>query len=192
MITDVQPVNGAGLRLLFAPARTYRELVATATGSPWWGSARRLLLISLVIGTSVTMAATESVHAGDVLAMTFWWSMAPLIQLLGAVVLVRSVRNRPVATSRGVELMLAAHVLWSLWLLGIVPLIALDARRALLIGSLLPVIPWRMVLLYHFCRTVLGCSRIGAVARTVLHQSVIVAVILVYVAWAVAYSARTG
>jgi hypothetical protein len=88
--------------------------------------------------------------------------------------------------------MLAAHVPWSLWLLGSAPLILLDARRGILVGSLILVVLWRGVLLYHFCRTVLGCSRPGSLTRTVLHQGAIVAAIVAYVTWGIAFAARTA
>lgn len=177
-----------------APVRTYNRLLAAPDSSPWRGIARRLVLIALVIGTSVSLAATASVGIGVVLQATLWWSVAPLIQLLLATGVVLSVRDRPVGPVRAVELMLAGHVPWSLWLLAMAPVVASGLNdRAFLVAvglSLLVVIAWRAVLLYHFCRIVLGCSPTRALVRTSLHQAMVLAIIIAYAGWAVGLPAR--
>jgi hypothetical protein len=182
------------LTLALAPARTYARLRSAPASPVWRGLARRLVLIALVIGTSVTLAATASAGIALVAQATLWWSVAPLLQLLLATAVVLSAHDRPIPWARGVELMLAAHVPWSLWLLAMVPLVAAGLRgRVFLITmglSLAGVVVWRAVLLYHFCRIALGRSRAGAIVRTLLHQATVIALLLMYAAWAIALPAR--
>jgi hypothetical protein len=187
---------GADVRLLFSPARTYRELLIAPSPSPWRHVARRFVLIAAVIGTSVALSTTTSVAARVVASTTAWWSVAPLIQIGAATLLVLSTRSRPVTLARGVELMVAGHAPWSLWLLAMGACFAAGAGGSTfrLAGgiSLLAVLLWRYLLLYHFCRVILACNRAAAILRTTLHQAAILALLFVYVSWAIALTARTS
>lgn len=186
---------GADIRLVFSPVSTYRDLLAT-DHAPGWHILRRFLLIALVIGTSASLAATASVDARLVLTTSFWWSFAPLIQIVAAAVLVLSMRERPVSLARGVELMIAGHAPWSLWLLAVAAAVAAGASGGLLLITaglaLLAVLIVRYVLVYHFCRTVLTCTRTAALLRATLHQAAIAALIITYVCWAIAFVARVA
>jgi hypothetical protein len=190
-MTGLRDLAGADARLLFTPRSTYRELLAR----PWRPgmAGRRPALILLVLGTSIAFAATRSLTLPLLLDTIIWWSVVPLLQFCFALVLVLSAGQRVTGALHAVDLMFAAHLPWSLWLLGAAGFLALGGAvvpaRTVLV--LLPfVLGWRAVLLYHFCRVVLACDRRGALLRTAVHQTAVFTALFAFVAWAISLEAR--
>lgn len=144
-------------------------------------------LIALVIGTSVTVSATERVTASLVVFGIAGWSFVPLLQLLTGLLLVRgSALPRMELLIRYFQL----HRPWSLWILAVhavlllIP-IARHFQQWVVMTLLLPML-WTMGLLLRFCRDELQLEGWRAVRRVALHQSVTYAAVFVYVFVAVA------
>jgi hypothetical protein len=184
------------LSLLLSPGHAYSNLRAQPNAYDGWYVLRYPLLISLVLGTSVALAATASVDIPLVLSAALSWSVAPIVQMVGATLLVLSVRNRPMTVARGVDSMLAGHVPWSLWLLAMGACLALGAGRDMfwpVAGvALLAVMIWRAFLVYSFLHYGLGCTRVAAASRTALHQLAMWTVLVAFIAWAIGLPARVS
>ncbi len=184
------------MSLILSPRRAYSDARGQSQSFASWQLLRHPLLISLVLGTSVALAATASVDIPLVLSAALWWSIAPIVQMVGATVLVLSVRDRPVTVTRGVDLMMAGHVPWSLWLLGMAAWVALGAILSrfwqLAAAALLAVMLWQAFLVYCFLRYGLGCTRAASALRTILHQCAMWAALLAFIGWAIGFLARVS
>ena len=146
----------------------------------------RMALVALVIGTSVTVSATERVTAGLVLAGILGWSFVPALQLLTGLLLVRGARP-PV---RLLDRYFAMHWPWSLWILSaqatllMVPIVR-SAGWWVAITTVVPIL-WTVRLLFAFCRRELGLERLHAWRRVLVHQTATYLLVLAYVTFAVA------
>jgi hypothetical protein len=184
------------LSLLVSPRRAYSTLRTQPQQYDGPYVLRYPLLISLVLGTSVALAATASVDIPLVLSAALSWSVAPIVQMVGATLLVLSVRDRPVTVTRGIDLMLKGHVPWSLWLLAMGACLALGAGRDTfwpLAGvALIAVMIWRAFLVYCFLHDGLGCTRLASASRTALHQLAMWTVLVAFIAWAIGLPARVS
>ncbi len=182
--------------MILSPRRAYSNLRVQSEPFAAWYVLRYPLLASLVLGTSITLAATASVDIPLVVSASLSWGVAPIIQMIGATVLVLSVRERPVTVIRGVDGMMAGHVPWSLWLLSMGACLALgassDTFRQLAAVALIGVMFWRAFLVFCFLRYGLGCTRGASAWRTVLHQSAMWSVLLLFFAWAIGLPARVS
>ena len=76
----------------------------------------RMALIALLIGTSLSAAATERVDIWLVLSATLAWSFVPVLQLLTGLVLVQ---GTALDWRRALEAYFATHWPWSLWIVGV-------------------------------------------------------------------------
>jgi hypothetical protein len=147
----------------------------------------QMALIALVIGTSLSVAATERVTISLVVAGTLGWSFVPVLQLLTGVLLIRGTRvDRPAALERYFD----THWPWSLWILtSSAVLLMIPVTRAFGLWTALtagvPVI-WTVRLLLGYCRTVLHLSTAQARLRVALHQILTYAITLAYINAAVA------
>jgi hypothetical protein len=179
---------------ILSPRRAYSDFRVQSQPFPGWYVLRHPLLISLVIGTSIALAATASIDIPLVLSASLSWSVPPIIQMAGAAVLVLSVRERPVTVARGIDGLMAGHVPWSLWLLGMGACLAFGVSREtfvrLAVVALIVVIFWRAFLVFCFLRHGLDCSRVGAAVRTVLHQAVMWTLLFLFIEWAIGLPAR--
>ena len=146
-----------------------------------------MVLIALVVGTSVSVSATERVTISLVAAAAIGWSFVPLAQLFTGLVLIRG--------SAGERLPLlnryfATHRPWSLWIITLhfALLTSAVARQLGLWSTVTAVVPfvWTIWLLRRFCRDELGVEGRYAWLRVAVHQSVTYAVVLAYVFVAVA------
>lgn len=181
------------MSLILSPRRAYSKLRAQSEPFAGWYVLRYPLIVSLVLGASIALAATASVDIPLVVSASLSWSVAPVIQMIGATVLVLSVHDRPVTVTCGVDRMLAGHVPW---LLGMGACLALGASRdtfwqlatVTLIGAML----WRAFLVFCFLRYGLGCTRGASALRTLLHQSAMWSVLFVFIAWAIGMPARVS
>lgn len=148
---------------------------------------RQMALIAAIVGTSVTVTATEHVDIWLVVAGVAGWSFVPVLQLVTGVILVRGSRV-PVATA--LEHYFATHWPWSLTIL--------TAHAALL------VVPWfrghafwlvglavfpvlaTIRLLLAVCRGPLRMDPRQARRRVVEHQLLTLFLIVLYVQLATA------
>ena len=146
-----------------------------------------MVLVAAIIGTSVTVTATEHVDAWLVLSGTLGWSFVPLLQLATGLVLVRGSRER---MSHALGRYFATHRPWSLWILAVhATLLLVPPLRgyslALVATAAVPI--WLTIrLLIRVCQESVGLPRPAALRRVAEHQALTVALIVVYVQFAVA------
>lgn len=149
-----------------------------------------MVLVSLIIGTATTAAATGRVTLSLVVSGALGWSFVPVLQLLTGSILVRGPQgDRP----RLLEHYFALHWPWSLWLLAYHGALLLLPTRAL--GTwlaLTAVVPIAVTarLLLRFTRSRVTADRRAAIRRVVLHQAITYGVFLAYAAAAVALWSR--
>jgi hypothetical protein len=147
----------------------------------------RMALVALVIGTSVTVSATERVTLPLVVAGTIGWSFVPLLQLLTGLVLIRGAdRER----TKSLDRYFTTHWPWSLWILAVHAVFLMTpAARSIGLGlavtAAVPII-WTVKLLLGFCRSELGMDRGQSRRRVALHQALTYLLVVGYVSFAVA------
>ena len=147
-----------------------------------------MALIALVIGTSVTVAATERVDFSLLVAGSFGWSFVPVLQLMTGLLLIARTNRLP--RRRALEAYFALHWPWSLWMLSAAVLLLVlppvrDYSFALILTSLVAMV-WTIFLLIGFCREQLAMTTHQARWRVALHQVVTIGVAILYVSYAVA------
>lgn len=154
------------------PAQAYAEYARSRTHHAPWSALRRIAFVALIQGVAIAMAATQTVAAPVVASLAACWSAALAVQLLAAVILIRSARTRTIPVSGALDLFYLGHAPWSLWLL----------TCAAAFTWLLPYFTWIVLLtmvvpvaltariVIAFAQHVLGLSRREALRRTMLHQ----------------------
>jgi hypothetical protein len=98
-------------------------------------------------------------------------------------------RRRPIGLRAALDLFFVGHAPWSLWLLVMAGLLALALPYGIFVfPDLIPflltgVVPlvWTAVILFAFCRTVLGLGRSGAWIAVLLYEGVVWSIAVVYV-----------
>lgn len=147
----------------------------------------RMSLAALVIGTSVTVSATERLTLPLILAGWIGWSFVPVLQLLTGLLLVRGRNGRRVTRLDGY---FATQWPWALWIIALhAAFLIVPAARPM--GTLLAVtavapIAMTIRLLLAFCRDRLAMDRAHAWRRVGLHQAATYLLIGAYVWLAVA------
>ena len=151
-----------------------------------------MALVALVIGTSVTAAATERVTISLVLTSALAWAFVPIMQLGTGIWLVRTAgvsRSVPV-----LERYFDTHRPWSLFLLAAhAVLLAWPASHAFALLFLpLAGIPIGLTVLSlnALCREQLGMPAAAARRAVWIHQAFTYLVVIAYGAWAGAYLPR--
>ncbi len=152
----------------------------------------QMALVALVIGTSVTAAATERVALSLVVTSAPAWAFVPLLQLGTGLWLVRGVgRGRRVGA---LERYFDTHRPWSLFILAVhAVLLAWPASRAsaLMFFPLAAVpIGFTVLGLTAMCREALGMSSSASRRMVLTHQTVTYLMVAAYAAWASAYLPR--
>jgi hypothetical protein len=152
----------------------------------------RMALVALVIGTGVTVSATERVTVSLVLAGAIGWSFVPVLQALTGILLVSGRRAAGSAHGLGAALdrYFATGWPWSLWILSVFgAFLVVPAIRSLgwllVTTAVLPMF-WTVRLMLALCRKDLGMERGPAWRRVAFHQLVTYLLVLAYVAVAVA------
>jgi hypothetical protein len=167
------------IRVMVAPFATYRRLLGGPLPGGWRTVLRRPALMALVIGGFVTVTNTGDLLPTLLVGTTVFWLWVPLLQLLIATPLMALARRRQARLAPAVDLFFVGHGPWSLWLLGLTLVMMLRIPEGLrdlgevvpmLLSALLP-IAWTCVILFAFCRTVLGLSGWLAAGWTVLYQA---------------------
>lgn len=148
---------------------------------------RQMVLIAAIIGTSVSVTATERVDIWLVLAGLLGWSFVPLLQLATGLVLVRG-SQVPVAAA--LEHYFATHWPWSLAILAahaallMIPWIR--GHAFWLVGLAVPAVFFTIRLLLVFCAGPLRMQPRQARRRVAEHQLLTLLIILLYVQLATA------
>jgi hypothetical protein len=174
------------VRIAFAPAATYRELLALDGQVGWLRALERPAFVVFLIGTLVSIAATGRVSFGLVASTAIAWSFAVALQLaLGAILIASAPAGRP-RLLRALDLWFAGHLPWSLWFLLATLIVVLVPSAPLgpILASTLLAIAWTAAIAAAFCRTVLGTTRQGSWLRAAIHQVLMVVLVLGYVSWA--------
>ena len=151
-----------------------------------------MALLALIIGTSVSAAATERVTIVQVLTSAVAWAFVPVIQLATGLWLVRNAAaGRRVAA---LEHYFATHRPWSLFILSVHAVLLgwTPSRRFALLYLPLAAIPIAMtvIALTRICRDLLGMTAAGARRAVAIHQAITYLVVATYAAWASAYLPR--
>jgi hypothetical protein len=154
---------------------------------------RRPALVALVFGTVVALVTTGRADPRLVASTTLYWSFVPILQLVAAVALVRSSRQRP-PMAEAIDALFAANGPWALWLVALAgwAVSAPPVARPMfwiLAAALVP-LAWTPFLVLAFCRKVLGDPLRAALLKTALHQAAMLLSFLVYVANAIAFAPR--
>jgi hypothetical protein len=144
-------------------------------------------LMALVMGTAAAVLGTGRVTVPLLASTTLVWSFVPVVQLLTGLVFVRR-SNRP--TAEALAAYFSTGTPWSVWILTVTGAALLwpdlwSRLLWLLPTTLIPIVLtsralWRLRWLE------LGDSSGSALRRVVLHQSLTQAIIVAYIAWAVA------
>jgi hypothetical protein len=179
------------VRLLWAPAATYREIYSAAAAplqASRWSLAARASVAPTIAGVATGVSATGRVSWSLVLSGIVCWSFLAAIQCLTAAMLIGR-RGRSIGYWRAFELFFLGHAAWSLWLIaaGAYLLVAPEPvrREELVILTAIVPLSWTAVLIFAYCREILRLDRKPAAMRTAVHQSLTVLIIVAYVAWAI-------
>jgi hypothetical protein len=189
-------IASPAFRAMSKPRDTYAEALHAPGSERMWAAARRPCLVALIQGIAISMAATESVALPVVASVTAYWAPAVLVQVLAALVLIRSGPTfasgsqagsaRRVPLARALDLFFLGHAPWSLWLLlsaGVVivaPSVSM-LRWIVMAGMIVPAAVTARIVA-AFSQVVLGCTRRESVRRTILHQGLTLGVLVVYIA----------
>lgn len=175
------------LDVLVSPVRAYREHVRRAAPAGLAAALERPLLVALVQGVAISMAATQSVAAPLVASVTAYWSIAVLVQFVAALVLIRPAFARgSVPVTQALDLFFLGHAPWSLWLLFSAGVMAFAPsawwlRWIALAGMIVPAVLTARIVA-AFGEVVLGYTRRESVRHTMVHQAVTVGLFVVYLA----------
>jgi hypothetical protein len=143
-----------------------------------------------MLGPLNATAAAGHVSASLVASEIVAWSFIPILQLLTGGGLVASAGRRRVSFPRAVELLFAAHLPWSLWLVATTVFQTFRPDPYIVIGSGAVPIAVTVVLLLAFGREVLCLTGREAKVRVAVHQAATVLLILVYIELATRLSIR--
>lgn len=146
-----------------------------------------MALVALIIGAAVTVASTERTDVPLVVGGFFGWLFVPALQLLTGLLVIH---GTPLSRLSTLEGYFALHWPWSLWILaaaGLTLVVPAVRAHAAWVGVTAAVaVVWTVRLLVRFCEQTLRLSRRAAYRRVALHQAVTLALILVYVQFAIA------
>jgi hypothetical protein len=183
--TGVRSVEWAVMR---SPARAYEALTASSPEPQLLSTIGRPIVAAMVIGAAMTVSASDSLD-GAFPRATIAWSFAVVLQAVAGLVLIASAPEPRVSRGRALDLLFAANGPWMLWLAGftlwteLTPVFGRPVHTAL--WSLLVPGAWTALLMYRYCRSVLGVTGAGARRRTILHQSATWLLFAAYFFWAV-------
>ena len=174
---------------MLSPTRAYAAYAPAHTRTGLWIAIRRPLFVALLLGVTIAMSATHTVAAPVVVSVSICWTVAVLVQLITALIVVGSSSRRAMPLSRALDLFFLGHAPWSLWLLVVGGMATwtpdLVNTLTVVLTMLVPAaLTTRIVA--AFSAVVLGTSRRAAVTRAALHHTITWIAILVLFAAAVA------
>ena len=145
-----------------------------------------MVLVTLVIGTSLSVVSTERIDIFLVLSTSVSWAFVPVLQLLTGSILVRGVSGKVEAFAA----YFGTHTPWSLWIITLHALFLVvgPARDAALWLGLTAIVPATLTvrLLLALCEREYGLSRHLARRRVAVHQLASYSLVGLYLNFAVA------
>jgi hypothetical protein len=162
------------LDLIVAPRDTYAALARVPGRASMLTALRRPLLVAVVLGVSVAIAATRRVSPALVISTTLAWSYVVVLQLAIALPLVSRGARHTVGLARAVDLFFAAHAPWSMFALAAAAWGPSQGGRPLWPLALAAVAPITLTprIVVAFFTEVLAMDRRGALRMTVAHQTI--------------------
>jgi len=156
------------------PRATYADLVRERVRGSALTAVRRPLLVVVVIGVSVSIAATGRATPALVVATTVSWSYIVLLQLLIAVPLISQGARRTVGLARAIDLFFAGHAPWSLLALAAAVWTPSAAGRPFWPLAVLTIVPILLTprIVSAFFLEVLGLEWGAARRAAIVHQAV--------------------
>ena len=179
------------MALAIRPFPAYRQLVAADVSTGWRDVFGRVFFTVILNGAVIAVCATGRAPFELVASVSIYWSFAAALQLLAGMLLVRSARTLAVPMARALDLFLLGHAPWSLWLLALSAFFAIDygaspvpfsGARPLLATAVIPIV-WTAVIVSAFGRSVLRLSPRAAIARAVLHQTLLWGATILFFTW---------
>ncbi|MEO6213494.1 MAG: hypothetical protein ABIP65_07680 [Vicinamibacterales bacterium] len=147
----------------------------------------RMALVTMVLATSMSVAATGRVTVALLVSGVLCWSFIPALQLASGLLFLRGSR---VDRGRALDGYFATHRFWSLWLLAMASFVLLlpQPGRSTLPLALTGVVPAALTIrgLMRFSRDALGDSSATAWRRVARHQAATFIVLVIYVELSVA------
>ena len=161
------------LALIVAPRQTYARLANDGTRVSWAAALRRPLLVAVIIGVSLAIAATGTVAPALVLSTTLTWSYIVLLQLAIALPLLAPGARRTVGVARGLDLFFAGHAPWSFFALATAAMSSLTIGKSLSFVGALALAPIILTprIVAAFFREVLQADARTARRLTAAHQA---------------------
>jgi len=162
------------LGLLLYPRATYAALVRARVAASAITAVRRPLLAAIVIGVSVSIAATGRATPGLVAATTISWSYIVLLQLAIAVPLIAGRVRGTIGLARAIDLFFAGHAPWSLFALAAAAWAPSQVGRPTWPLALVLLVPLWLTprIVSSFFAEVLGLDRRAARRAAIVHQAV--------------------
>jgi hypothetical protein len=181
--------TSAALKVMLHPRNEYARLVAQPDDGAWLRALRLPALLAVMLGLLNATAAAGHVSASLVASEIVAWSFIPILQLMTGAGLIASGARR-VTFPRAVELLFAAHLPWSLWLVVATAFQTVRPDPEIVIGSGVVPMAGTAVLLLAFGREVLCLTGRQARVRVFAHQAVTVLLIVAYIELATRLSVR--
>lgn len=170
---------------MLAPAREYARLASIGRQPTVLRAISRPALSLLILGAASAIATTGRADLQVVLSGALCWGFVVVIQMLAALLLVRSNPNRRLHAYRSLELWFLAHGPWSLWTLAAAAVAfsipGIVSLELMLLSALAPTL-WTAALVFAYCRQVRGATPARALGLTAVHQGVTWALIIGYLA----------
>jgi hypothetical protein len=158
-----------------APRAAFALLKARQGRSTWLRALIRPAIVWIVLGASLTIAATGHIAAGSFLPTLRWWSVVPIGQVIVAFSLVRGQAAREIGVPRALDLFFTGHAPWSLWLIVSAAYAAftMPTRSTLMpiVAAAIVALVWTEVILVAYCQEILRLAPRDALRRTLLHQA---------------------
>ena len=171
-------------RIAVAPEETYAALVREPAAA--YGLLARAAVLLLVFATIASIILTGRITATLVATAAVTWAFVVVLQIVIGAVVILSASTRRVGVARALDLWLASHLPYSLWLLMIASWLIFAATFPPFIMTLTVIVPaaWTVIIAAAFCRVVLDVSARGARWRVALHQSLAWLCVMAYLVFA--------
>ena len=182
--------TSAAVKVMLDPGGEYARLVAAPDDASWLRALKMPALLAVMLGLLNATAAAGHVTASLVASEIVAWSFIPVLQLLTGSALIASAAGRRVTFPRALELLFAAHLPWSLWLVVTTVLQTVNPDPYIVIGSGVVPMAATVALLLAFGREVLSLNGREARVRVFAHHAATALVIVGYIELATRLSVR--